>query len=387
MSEQGDGEPMGWQVAGGRVSLEALEGAFEVARQGIGYGNEPGGDHPNAGQPEVGDGLPGRNRPEPPWPTVVATTVRLWLRRKVALGRPRRFRWVITLAVAFLVLGGLGVAIVRDGGTTPATGRKPASAGAPARPAGQSSSAASVRHAVAVWVARQVSRDAMVACDAGMCAVLQAEGFPAHNLLVLRAGAIGLRFCQVIVATQAVRSLIGRRLEQDNAPTVIASFGSGGALIEVRAVAQAGAGAYRAALAADWAARRKAGAELVKNPRINAAGAARQELLAGKVDSRLLITLAELAGSYPVNVMGFGDSAPRAAAGVPLRGMEISGTGSSASRSAELQRIRSWMLAQRAVFRPAHVSLQRLADSGEALRIEFSAPSPLGLLVGRPVTQ
>jgi hypothetical protein len=49
--------------------------------------------------------------------------------------------------------------------------------------------------------------------------------------------------------------------------------------------------------------------------------------------------------------------------------------------------MRSFVLAQRAVFLPAHVTLVRLADGAAALRIEFGVPSPLGLLVGRPVTQ
>ena len=127
-----------------------------------------------------------------------------------------------------------------------------------------------------------------------MCRALQAQGFPASDLLVLRPGAAGLRLCELIVATQTVRHLMGGRLQQANAPVVVAGFGSGAARIEVRAVAPGGAAAYRAALAADWATRRKAAAQLVTSPRIHAAGAARQELLTGQVDSRLLITLAGL---------------------------------------------------------------------------------------------
>ena len=122
------------------------------------------------------------------------------------------------------------------------------------------------------------------------------------------------------------------------------------------------------------------------SPRIHTGGPARQELLTGKVDSRLLITLAALAVSYPVNVVGFSDAGPGAAAGTPLREMEIAGTGGPAYRAAELRHIRSSVLAQHSVFLPAHASLVRLAG-GTVLRIEFGAPSPLGLLLGRPVTQ
>jgi len=174
-----------------------------------------------------------------------------------------------------------------------------------------------------VWVAHQVSRDAVVGCDPGMCRLLQAQGFPASGLLVLRPGGAGLRLCDVMVATQAVRHLLSGRLRREYAPAVLAGFGSGAARVDIRAVAPGGAAAYRAALAADWAARRRAGAQLVTSPRIHATGAARQELLTGQVDSRLLITLAALSVSYPVDVAAFGDSAPGAPAGEPLRAMVI----------------------------------------------------------------
>jgi hypothetical protein len=322
---------------------------------------------------------------------VVATTVGLWLRRRrAALRKLLRRRWAIALAVlavTALVVGGLAVSFPRHAGTAPGAGEKAAHAGMLTGPMGQNFGAAAAGQVAAVWVARQVSRDAIVGCDPGMCRVLQARGFPAGNMLVLRPGAAGLRFCDVIVETPAVRDLLGSRLQRENAPAVVAGFGSGEARIDVRAVAPAGAAAYRAALAADWAARRRAAAQLVKSPRIHTGAAARQELLTGMVDSRLLITLAALAVSYPVNVVAFGDSAPGASAGVPLREMEISGMGSPADRPAELQRIRSLVLAQHAVFLPAHVSVVRLAGGGAALRIEFGVPSPLGLLLGRPVTQ
>ena len=390
MDEWGHYRPPRSQAGSGRVPLEALEAAFGGARQGPSRGNEPDGDDGRVGQPEVSGRRAGTNRPEPPWPAVVATTVRLWLRRRrAALRRLFRRRWAIALAalaVTALVVGGWSVFFARHAGTAPAAGQKAAHAGMFTGPMGQNFGAAATGHAAAVWVAHQVSRDATVGCDPGMCRVLQAQGFPAGNLFVLRPGAAGLRFCDVIVATQAVRKLVGSRLQRENAPAVIAGFGSGQARIDVRAVAPAGAAAYQTALAADWAARRRAAAELVKSPRIHAGGGARQELLSGQVDSRLLITLAAIAVSQPVDVVAFGDSAPGAAAGVPLREMEISPAGSPASKSAELQRIRSMVLAQHAVFLPAQVSLVRLAG-GAALRIEFGVPSPLGLLLGRPVTQ
>jgi hypothetical protein len=447
VGEQGNYRPPRRPEENGQASLLALEAALGTARQALGPDDEPDGDDARvrqpsdaptgqpgdahaeqpgdaragkpgdagagqpgdggAGQPgdagagkpggarvaqaEVGGDRPGAGRAKPPWPTVVATTVRLWLRRRwAALGRLFRQRWAIVvavLAVAALVVGGLTVSLLRHTGTGSAAGQQAARAGLRTGPAGQNAAATAAGHAAAVWVARQVSRDAMVACDPGMCHVLQAQGLPAGNLLLLRSRTTGLRFCNVIVATQNVRNLLGSRILGQSAPAVIAGFGSGTARIDVRAVAPGGAAAYRAALAADWAARRKAAAELMKSPRIHAGDAAMQELRTGMVDSRVLITLAALAASHPVNVMAFGDAAPGAAAGVPLREMEITGARGPAQRTAELRRMRSFVLAQRAVFLPAHVTLVRLAGGAAALRIEFGAPSPLGLLVGRPVTQ
>jgi hypothetical protein len=366
----------------GRVSLDALETALGTARRGPARGSEPDGDDAHVGQPEAIDPQPSTN-PGPPWPAVVATTVRLWLRRGTPgrLFRRHRVAAVVVLAATALVASGLAVSFARQAGTAPGAGEKAAQAGVPTGPVGHSPGAGEA----ATWVARQVSRDAVVGCDPGMCRLLRAHRFPAGGLLVLGPGPLGLRFCDVIVATPAVGNLLGSRLERD-APAVIAGFGSGRARIDVRAVAPRGAAAYRAALAADWAARRKAAAQLVTSPRIHAGGAVRQQLLSGKVDSRLLITLASLAVSYPVNVVGFGDAGPGAAAAMPLREMEIAGTGSPAYRAAELQHIRSSVLAQHSVFLPAHVSMVRLTG-GAALRIEFGAPGPLGLLLGRPVTQ
>jgi len=392
MGEQGHYRPPRWQAESGSVSLDALEAALGRAAQDPGAADGPGHDGGPVRQPEARGRGSGTDRPEPPWLVVLATTLRLWLRRRMAaLGRasPRRW-WAIALAalaVVALVVTGLIVSVARQAGPVSAGGRKAAQASWLIAPGRQGSGTAAAGRAAAVWVARQVSRDAIVGCDPGMCGALQGQGFPAGNLLVLRPGAAGLRLCDLIVATRAVRDLLGSRLQRETASAVIAGFGSGAARVEVRAVDPGGAAAYRAALAADWAARRKAAAQLVTSPRIHAAGAARQELLTGQVDSRLLITLAGLSVSYPVNVVAFGDSAPGAFAGVPLREVEISAADSPASRPAELQRVRSMVVTQHGVFLPAHVSLVRLAGGGAALRIEFGVPSPLGLLLGRPVTQ
>ena len=134
--------------------------------------------------------------------------------------------------------------------------------------------AAAIRSQAAAWVTRQVSRSAVVACDPGMCSALLARGIPAGNLLDLRAGAPDPLGSDVVVATAAVRSQFGGRLASVYAPGILATFGSGGLRIEVRAVAPDGAAAYRAALASDLEARREAARLLLGNPRLRVSPAA-----------------------------------------------------------------------------------------------------------------
>jgi hypothetical protein len=136
--------------------------------------------------------------------------------------------------------------------------------------------AAAIRGQAAEWVAAQVSRDAIVACDPAMCPVLLAHGVPPGNLEELGPGAADPLGCDVALATGAVRSQFGGRLASVYAPGVLASFGTGASRIEVRGVAADGAAAWRAALRADLAARRQTGRQLLGNPRISATGAARQ---------------------------------------------------------------------------------------------------------------
>ena len=107
----------------------------------------------------------------------------------------------------------------------------------------------------------------------------------------------------VVVATPALRSQFGTRLESVYAPAVIASFGSGAERIDIRAIAPDGARAFESALAADRRARIVAGSQLLRNPRVLASADARPALMNGEVDPRLLLTLAALAaqraGAHP----------------------------------------------------------------------------------------
>jgi hypothetical protein len=255
----------------------------------------------------------------------------------------------------------------------------PASPAEPERPAvsGPLAQAADVRDQAAAWVARQVSAGAVVACDPAMCAALVQHGIPAPNLLVLGPESADPLGSAVVLATAAVRSMFGTRLATVYAPQTLASFGTGQARIDVRAMAPDGAAAYRGALAADLRARRAAGAQLLANPRIILPPAARSELAGGEVDARLLIILAAMAVTGPVHVLAFGDLGPGASMGTPLRSAQILATG--ASGSAMLAFVR----AQRPPYLPAQSGLSLAPGGGTELTIAFTAPGPLGLLQPR----
>jgi hypothetical protein len=253
-----------------------------------------------------------------------------------------------------------------------------------------------VREQAAAWVAGQVSRSAIVACDPAMCSELARHRIPAGNLLVLNAAVGDPLGSDVVVATSSVRSKFGARLASVYAPVVLASFGSRGARIEIRVMAPDGAGAYRAALAADLAARRQAETQLLGNPQISATSAARQRLSAGTVDSRLLITLATLAGQGQVRIMSFGRPAPGGSGAVPLRCAVIAGPaapgGAAASSrvvasrtggaggAAYLASVLAFLHAQRPPYLATVIAVIRIPGGQPAVRIGYSSPSPLGLL-------
>jgi hypothetical protein len=310
------------------------------------------------------------------------------------LGRPRRRLFGAgrrQLRLLGLAAAAVAAAVLLTAGATGAfwparTG--PASPPDPGHPPARvtvlASRSAAVRGQAAAWVAQQVSRDAIVACDPAMCAALQARGIAPGNLLVLRPSAADPLGSDVVMATAAVRSQFGSRLASVYAPEVIASFGTGELRIDVRAVAPDGAAAYRATLAADVAARRAAGRQLLRNSRISVTAAARSDLVTGRVDARLLITLAAVAADAPVRITGFTDAGPGAGPDVPLRAVQLATALPAAGGAAALRNMLTFVRAQRPPFRPARASVVRGAAGSPALSIEFAAPSPAGLLHPRP---
>jgi hypothetical protein len=313
---------------------------------------------------------------------VVATTLRLWLERH-GLRRPAAGPWprwrrlgLLGLVLVVFAAGALTVALIRHG---------PGPASSAPRAAGPGRSlriAAAVRRDAAAWVAAQVSPGAIVACDPVMCAALQAHGFPAGSLLILGSSAADPLGSAVVVATAAVRSQLGSRLTSEYAPDTLASFGSGTARVEVMVTAAEGAAAYQRALTTDLRARQATGRQLLGNAHIEVAGPARSELAAGRIDARLLITLAALAAQDQVRIVAFPGSGHGASPGIPLRTAELTSPAAAAG-SAYLRSVRAFLRAQRAPYLASSMSIVRLASGRNVLRVGFAAPSPLGLLGAR----
>jgi hypothetical protein len=319
--------------------------------------------------------------PAPSWPKIIATTLRLWLQRRV-LRVPdgpdaRRLARSRALLAGLCLLGAVAAATagLTLGGWQSAPGSRPA---APDRlSAAALAAAAANRELAAAWIVAQVNRGVIVACDPLMCTVLQHAGFPAADLDPLGTGAADPLGSGVVVSTAAVRSDLGPRLVSVYAPMVLASFGSGPSVVAVRVTAPDGATAYLSAAHADLLARRRDGGQLLQNTNVHVSAAGRAELAAGQVDTRILITLAALAHSVPVYIREFGDAGPGATTGTPLRSMTISAA-PLPHEAGYLTDVLAFLRAQRAPF----LATTTISGTGAAtvLQIVFTAPGPLGLL-------
>ena len=321
----------------------------------------------------------GARRPEPSWPTVIATTIRLWVGRHPVAGlKITGWRLLALIACAVLAFSAAIAAVVVGTAATspPRPPIKASSAGSQISVSLQAATA--TRTTAARWIAGQVSASAIAACDPAMCAALQASGVPAGRLLVLGTSASDPLGSDLVVATPALRSQFGARLASVYAPVVIASFGSGAARIDIRAVAADGTAAYDSALAADRSARIAAGGQLVGNRRITMTAAARAVLRAGQVDPRLLAMLAALAAQQPLRILAFGDPSPGASAAIPLRSVQLAPATAGTHAAARLRTMLSFLQAQQPPFLPATAALVHQS----ALSVEYAAPSPLGLLSG-----
>jgi len=314
--------------------------------------------------------LPARQS-QPSWPTVVGNTMRLWLERHHRRHAARR-RLVLLVSALLAMALGAGVTLAF---TSPGPQHAAARPGASAPGPNALQLAAAYRHQAATWIAQQVASDIVVSCDPEMCGELQKSGFPAGQLMELQPSAPDPLGSQLVVATPVIRSQFGTRLATVYAPLVIASFGSGIERVDIRYNTPDGsAAAFEAQLAADKQNRITAGQQLVTNKRVQASAAARQALLAGQVDPRLLVTLSTLAHLMPLRLVAFDDPSPGVSSDVPLRGAEV-----GAAAVSGLPAMVAFLSAQQAQYAPAVARITRTANGQSVVTVRYDAPGPMGL--------
>jgi predicted Ser/Thr protein kinase len=286
-----------------------------------------------------------------------------------------RWRWRATaLLAAVLIIGCAGelTFILSRHGPLPER-----SAGGHAVSGQELVAEAAARRQAVTWILQEVSRAAVVSCDSQVCAYLAQRGFP--NLETLGPGSTDPLGSALVVATAAIRAQFGRRLASVYAPAVIASFGSGNAKIEIRAVFPGGTTAYRAALQADLRTRKTNDAQLLDNSHITVSATARAQLLSGDIDPRLPMLIAAMAAAYPVRIVDFGGQSPGGGPASLLRSMDLATHVSAAhlTASAYTSWMQSMVHAQHAQYLPALGELVPLPAGKTVLRIEFDVPSPL----------
>jgi len=295
--------------------------------------------------------------------------------RPAPVSRRRRAAAASVSALVLIAIGPLAFALSRHTATVTTRDSHRASVKAFAADA-------ATRNRAAAWIAAQASRTTILSCDQAMCQALEAHGIPPDDLLKLNQSDADPLHSDVIVATAAVRSQFGNSLTSVYAPAVIARFGSGNLRIDVRAIAQHGAAAYMSELRDDLAARKVSGAGLLGIQRIAVSAPARRQLSAGRVDSRLLVTIEDMAARHQLRIMAFDDSGPGAGAGSPLRSADLAeaDTALGASFPAYVRSMLALLHAQPAPFLPAHAGTVQLAGGQMVFYLEYAAPSPLGLL-------
>ena len=321
--------------------------------------------HPENGRASQGKARAHRTkaRTRPPKPSMALATL---AKPSPLRKRGRRSRGVtvgVVVVTALLSAGSLAFVLTRHAGAV--------------APDNSFKTRVSVEVRAAAWVADQVGRATRVSCDQVMCQALEQRHVPAASIHELRAGQADRLRSGVLVSTAAVRTLMGTEAVTADAPAVIARFGSGSVRIEIREIVPGGAAAYFSSLSKDIRDRRASGISLLENPRITVSATARGQLRAGQVDSRLLIVIAGLAAHQRVAILGFGDLGPGASPGIPFRCVYLAETDGTAA--AQVQRMSALLGRQPGPYAAAHIQPGRLAGRN-VVQIEFSAPSPQGLL-------
>lgn len=289
-------------------------------------------------------------------------------------GRSRRPIGIAAALVILLAAGGVAIALAMRPSAPNAGSHKPSRL--------QRQELANTATAVA-WIGQQVSPGSVIACDPATCADLKSHGYPAGKLQVLKPATPNPRTATLVVETDTVRGIYGTNLRSYWAPEVVAAFGTGAAGIDIRVVAPDGPSAYQQKLAADLANRKRVGRGLLDGSQIVASATARAQMEAGAVDVRLLVAITQIADQHPIHIIDFGNEATGSSLGMPLRYGDLSVPAARSAVPAYVAAVDSALNGPPLPGgRPLRPHIVKLPSGLLALRIEFPAPSPLGLFGG-----
>jgi hypothetical protein len=239
----------------------------------------------------------------------------------------------------------------------------------------------------AAWAAHQLSPGTIVACDPQMCSALAAGGFPTGQQARLAQNSQSLSGASLVAVTPRLRQLFAAHpsFGTDVAPVVLASFGTGRALVTIQPVDPAGGAAYQASFSKDVQDRIRVGQELLNSGKLSAAPKAHAALVAGDVDPRILLAIKALIQQLSgVKIASFGDSGPGVSPGVPFRAANFVATDLSAGETpqAYLQQMIAVLRAHASFPAIQHATPVTMANGLTAVGIMYFAPSPLGLVSG-----
>ncbi|MBF4576658.1 glycosyltransferase family 39 protein [Frondihabitans sp. VKM Ac-2883] len=165
------------------------------------------------------------------------------------------------------------------------------------------------------WVDDNVPHDSRLLVDDSMWVDLVNDGFDQDNVIwfykIDTDGAVeaqspnGWKDSDYIVTTDSIRTSAAGSPDVQNAlknSTIVASFGTGNQLVDVRRINPEGSTAAKQSADSEKAAQTAAGTEISENPSLIASDALKKQLAAGQLNSRALVVLGQLLGTGKVTV-------------------------------------------------------------------------------------
>jgi hypothetical protein len=300
---------------------------------------------------------------------------------------------VAALAVVLIAAGVTAVALsARGSEKSPASSGPPESPQPPAPSASPASAQPSPQTSLsqaeqtatiaARWVDGQVNHNVIVACDKAMCDALAAAGFPGRHLKHIWPNDPYPSHAQIIVDTPVVERRFGSGRNDKMAPPVLARIGTGNTAITIRIIAPNGAAKLEDQLKSNQKQLSDAGAGLLKNQHITASASARNLLLAGRVDPRLIVVLTAVASVHPIDIISFHLNAADTSPGIQFRTADLAPNDQAAHMSGSdyAKFLLAALGSQPGIYRPLSAAMTQSSTGQSVFRVTYSAPSPLNIL-------